>query len=76
MNQIPIISYSVKTAAMATGYSRSYLYVAIQGGNLRTFKRGGRVFILADELKRFIHSEAMAGSLPDSAIKKAEEASA
>ena len=52
------LSYSINTACDATSYSRSYLYVAIKEGRLKTFKRGQRTFILAEELERFIKEEA------------------
>ncbi|MES9956974.1 MAG: helix-turn-helix domain-containing protein [Sedimenticola sp.] len=55
------LAYSIKAACAATSYSRSYLYRLIKNGELRTYRRGGRVFIHAEELKRLIDEDAGKG---------------
>lgn len=52
------ISYSMQGACDVTGYSRSYIYLAIKAGELKAFKRGHRTFILHDELERLIKKDA------------------
>ncbi|MET0014367.1 MAG: helix-turn-helix domain-containing protein [Sedimenticola sp.] len=56
------LAYSIKAAAEATSYSRSYIYELIKIGRLKTYQRGGRRFITADELKRLIEEDAINGS--------------
>lgn len=57
LEQINPISYSMEGAAAATGYSRSYLYLAIKAGKLKAYRRGKRTFVLADDLRRYVLSE-------------------
>ena len=48
------IAYSVDEAAIATGLSRSSLYLAMQAGELEFGKFGSRRIIPADGLEAFI----------------------
>lgn len=52
------ICHSIKGACNATDHSRSFLYLAIKDGRLKTFKRGSRTFIWDTDLRDFIKSEA------------------
>ncbi|MCM8854657.1 MAG: helix-turn-helix domain-containing protein [Candidatus Thiodiazotropha sp.] len=56
------LSYSIPDAATATSYSRSFLYRLIKEGRLSTYKRGGRIFILAENLKNMIEEDAKNGA--------------
>lgn len=56
--EIKKLAYSMKAASAATCYSRAYLYKLIQAGELKTYRRGGRVFIKASELERLIEKDA------------------
>lgn len=57
------LAYSIRDAVLATSYSRSYLYQLINEGRLRTYRRGGRVFITAENLKRLIDEDAKNGGV-------------
>ncbi|MBO1739709.1 hypothetical protein [Leifsonia sp. TF02-11] len=50
------LSYSLPELAVATGISRSEIYVDIAAGKLTTFRRGTRQYVEADEAKRWIRS--------------------
>jgi hypothetical protein len=51
------ICHSVDGACKTTDFSRSYLYIAIKEGRLKSFKRGHRTFITDEELRKFINAE-------------------
>ena len=55
------ISYSMKAASAATSYSRSYLYQLKKEGRLKTYRRGGRIFITAENLKKLIDEDSQNG---------------
>ena len=57
------LAYSLKDAAVATSYSRTHLYGLIKKGRLITYRRGGRVFITADNLMKLIEEDAIRGSV-------------
>jgi hypothetical protein len=48
------IAHTVPEAALASGLSRSTLYIAIRQGVLRAKKCGTRTIILDTELRRFL----------------------
>lgn len=56
------LAYSMRDAAEATSYSRSYLYQLIQEGRLNTYRRGGRVFVTAENLRKLIEEDAKNGA--------------
>ncbi|MES9844142.1 MAG: helix-turn-helix domain-containing protein [Candidatus Sedimenticola sp. 6PFRAG5] len=56
-------AYSISAAVDATSYSRSYLYQLIKKGRLQTYRRGGRVFITAENLKKLIEEDANNGAI-------------
>ena len=56
------ISYNVRGAAEATGYSRSHLYLAMNDGRLKYFMRGSRRFIFHSDLEQFLKAEAARGA--------------
>lgn len=60
--QIEKLSYSIQAACAATSYSRSYLYRVIKEGRLKTYRRGGRVFIKAANLKKLVDEDSRNGS--------------
>jgi hypothetical protein len=53
-----LLAYSVKQAVDAAPISRSALYLAMRSGELRFKKRGRRTFILADDLRQFLETQA------------------
>ncbi len=55
------LAYSIKAAVEATSYSRSHLYQLISQGELKIYRRGGRVFIAGDELRRLILEDSQKG---------------
>ena len=57
------LSYSLQEASKATCYSRTYLYTMINEGRLLTYRRGGRVFVTAVNLKKLIEEDARRGSV-------------
>jgi hypothetical protein len=61
------ISYSVKGAVAATGYSRAYIYQKISAGLLDVRKDGGKTVIIGKSLRDYI------GSLPAMRSSKARE---
>ena len=56
------LSYSIKTAAAVTGFSRSRLYTFIASGELTTFKVGGHTYISHTALSDLV-SKAEQGEL-------------
>ena len=52
------LSYSISGASDATDYSRSYLYECIKSKRLKAYKRGGRTFVLHDELMKLVEDDA------------------
>jgi hypothetical protein len=50
------ISYSVRGAVTATGYSRAYLYQKIAAGLLDVRKDGGKTVIIGESLRNYIAS--------------------
>jgi hypothetical protein len=48
------IAYTIRQAVLATGLSRSSLYLAIRRGALRVRKHGHRSVILAEDLRSFM----------------------
>lgn len=48
------IAFTLKEAALASGISRSLLYVAIGRGTLRARKLGARTVILDSDLRLFL----------------------
>lgn len=55
------LAYSMKEAAFATSYSRTYLYSLINEGRLKSYKRKGRTFIKAKYLEQLIDEDARNG---------------
>jgi len=51
----------MREAAQATSYSRSYLYQLIKEGRLKTYRRGSRVFVTAENLKKLIDEDSNQG---------------
>ena len=51
----------MKGAALATSYSRTYLYQLINEGRLRTYRRGGRVFVTVENHKKLIDEDSRNG---------------
>jgi excisionase family DNA binding protein len=49
------IVYSIAEACAIAGIRRTSLYNAIRAGDLRAIKIGGRTFILARDLYRWLH---------------------
>jgi excisionase family DNA binding protein len=47
--------YSLAEARAVAGVGRTTLYKAIRAGELRAIKIGGRTFILADDLHRWLN---------------------
>ena len=50
------VAYTVPEAVLASGLSRSMLYVAMRCGDLRARKCGSRTVILDSELRRFLRN--------------------
>lgn len=63
MVPVPVekLAYSMREAAQATSYSRSYLYQLIKEGRLKTYRRGSRVFVTAENLKKLIDEDSNQG---------------
>lgn len=61
--KIEKLSYSLKDAAFATSYSRTHLYQLIHEGRLLTYRRGGRVFVTSENLRKLIEEDAIRGSV-------------
>jgi hypothetical protein len=55
------LAYSIREAIIATSYSRGHLYQMINEGRLVTYRRGNRVFITAENLKRLIDEDSQNG---------------
>jgi len=58
MSEINKMCYSIPEAVKATCFSRSFIYKSFNNGTLSKFKLGGRTFIHAKELKRFVDKAA------------------
>ena len=58
MSETNKICYSISEAVKATCFSRSFIYRCFNEGKLKKLKFGGRTFIHADELRRFVDIEA------------------
>jgi len=54
--EVEPISYSVKGAVAATGYSRAYIYEKISAGLLDVRKDGGKTVIIGKSLRNYIAS--------------------
>ena len=50
------LAYTIPEAVLASGLSRSMLYIAIGRGALRARKCGSRTLILDSDLRRFLRS--------------------
>ena len=50
----PKLLYRITEAAGLTGYSRSFIYLAINKGELKVVRKGKTVRVLADDLHEWI----------------------
>lgn len=55
-NFVAPISYSIKGAVAATGFSRTRIYEMIRDGKLEARKDGGRTIILGESLRSCVVS--------------------
>jgi excisionase family DNA binding protein len=53
----PKLAYTMREAALATGFSRSGLYLAIKKGELTVVRKGSRVAILHEALIAWLKGE-------------------
>jgi excisionase family DNA binding protein len=49
--------YNIPEVMDATGYSRSFLYLAIAGGALKAIRKGRTIRISVDDLKKWIEDQ-------------------
>ena len=50
----PKLLFKIVEAAQITGYSRSFIYQAINKGELKVIRKGKTVRVLADDLQEWI----------------------
>jgi excisionase family DNA binding protein len=50
------LAFNVAEACSAASIGRTSLYEAIRSGELRALKRGRRIIVLADDLRRYLES--------------------
>ena len=53
----PRLLYKIVEAAQITGYSRSFIYQAINRGDLKVIRKGKTVRVGADELHEWINEQ-------------------
>ena len=53
----PRLLYKIVEAAQITGYSRSFIYQAINKGDLKVIRKGKTVRVGADELHEWINEQ-------------------
>ena len=53
----PRLLYKIVEAAQVTGYSRSFIYLAINKGELKVVRKGKTVRVLADDLHEWIRDQ-------------------
>ncbi|HIF45040.1 MAG TPA: DNA-binding protein [Dehalococcoidia bacterium] len=53
----PKLLYRITEAAGLTGYSRSFIYLAINKGELKVVRKGKTVRVLADDLHEWIREQ-------------------
>ena len=53
----PRLLYKIVEAAQVTGYSRSFIYLAINKGELKVVRKGKTVRVLADDLHEWIREQ-------------------
>ena len=53
----PRLLYKIVEAAQVTGYSRSFIYQAINKGELRVIRKGKTVRVGADDLTNWINKQ-------------------